>query len=91
MNHLNRQKNKLPVNFSLNLLNKKKKSVLVLASNKIEYNGNLQIVDKNFNFILKKCLKLFGNNSFIYLNNFEIIFVRGENIINFLWLNSKKS
>ena len=87
MNHLNRQKNKLPVN----LLNKKKKSVLVLASNKIEYNGNLQIVDKNFNFILKKCLKLFGNNSFIYLNNFEIIFVRGENIINFLWLNSKKS
>ena len=91
MNHLNRQKNKLPVNFSLNLLNKKKKSVLVLASNKIEYNGNLQIFDKNFNFILKKCLKLFGNNSFIYLNNFEIIFVRGENIINFLWLNSKKS
>ena len=91
MNHLSWLKNKLPVNFSLNLLHKKKKPLLVLGSNKIEYKGNLEIFDKNFNFILEKCLKLFRNNSFIYLNNFEIIFVRGENIINFLWLNSKKS
>lgn len=91
MNHLNWLKNKLPMNYSLNLLNEKKKSVLILALNKIEYKGNLEIVDKNFNFILEKCLKLFINNSFIYLNNFEIIFVRGENIISFLCLSSNNS
>jgi small nuclear ribonucleoprotein (snRNP)-like protein len=89
MIQINWLKNKLPVNFSLNLLQKNKnKSVIVLALNKIEYKGNLEIFDKNFNFILEKCFKLFRNNSFIYLNNFEIIFVRGENIINFLCLSS---
>ena len=87
MYYLDWLKNRLPLHFSVNSSNKKKnKFILILALKKIEYKGKSKIFDKNFNFIVEKCLKVTRTNSSIYLNNFEIVFIRGENIINFLWL-----
>ena len=88
MYYLNWLKNILPINFSLNSSNKKKdKTIMILALNNIEYKGESEIFDKDFNFIMRKCLKMTRTNSFLLLNNFEIVFIRGENIINFLLLN----
>jgi len=81
---------KFPTIFSTNmLLNRQKESLLIVSPNNIEYKGKLKILDKTFNFVLKKCSRLWGHDLSFLLTNFEIIFIRGENVLTFLSVYNK--
>jgi len=78
----------LPINFSLNLLFKKKdRTVIVLSIENIEYKGYSNAIDKNFNFVLGKSVRLNTNTFCPQLDKFEIIFIRGENVVNFSFIS----
>ena len=81
--------NVLPIIFSLNLLIKKKgRQVIILSIENIEYKGYSKALDKNFNFILSKCVRLSSFGFLPQLDKFEIIFIRGENVLNFSFISS---
>jgi|AntRauMFilla1563_2_1112583.scaffolds.fasta_scaffold06683_1 small nuclear ribonucleoprotein (snRNP)-like protein len=93
--------NKIPIRFSINFLDYREKEfldiriwkssyILLISPNNIEYKGEVRILDKKFNFVLKNCLKLYKYNLRYHLSNFEIMFVRGENVLNFLPVVNKK-
>jgi len=93
--------NKIPIRFSINFLDYREKEfldiriwkssyILLISPNNIEYKGEVRILDKKFNFVLKNCLKLYKYKLRYHLSNFEIMFVRGENVLNFLPVVNKK-
>ena len=53
--------------------------------NNTEYKGKFEGLDKNFNFTLNKCSRLSIFDLIFHSNHYEIIFIRGENIINFIF------
>ena len=57
----------LPIPFSFNLFyNKKKGSIIIIGCEGSEYEGQIEMFDKFFNFTLNKCLKLSKLNSFFF-------------------------
>jgi len=80
-----------PLNFSYKSFNNKKKRILfIICLNNIEYKGRFEGFDKIFNFTLNKCSRLSISELIFHSNHYEIIFIRGENIINFLSNGNKK-
>lgn len=88
MNYLSSYVNESPLGFSLNILYKfKKKYLIILSLDCIEYKGQVGVLDKNFNFVLHNCLRLSSYSIFSHLDTFEVIFIRGENIINVTFIS----
>ena len=80
-----------PLNFSYKSFDKKKKRILfIICLNNTEYKGRFEGLDKIFNFTLNKCSRLSIFDLIFHSNHYEIIFIRGENIINFLSNGNKK-
>lgn len=76
-----------PLDFSLNFLaNKKKKLVVLLSSDNLEYKGKFKKFNKKFSCVLSDCLRLSKNKLHFTITTFEIIFIRGENVISIVFL-----
>ena len=92
MSYSSNHVNGLPVSFSLNILNRfKEKYLILLGLDSLEYKGKVQILDKNFNSVLCKCSRLYSCWIFPRLDMFEIIFIRGENIVTVTFISCKNS
>lgn len=78
-----------PIPFSFNLFynNNNKLPILIIGCKGSEYTGKIETFDKFFNCTINKCYKLSTlyepSNSFFCLCNYEILFIRGDNIISF--------
>ena len=82
MSNLSNYINGLPLGFSLNTLSRFKENYLILLGlDSLEYKGKVEILDKNFNSVLYKCSRLSSRGVFPQLDMFEILFIRGENIV----------
>ena len=82
---IDQKKINLPLELSSNFFyNNKRGSVILLSLSKLEHYGKVVTLDKNFNFVLNKCFRSVEYDLTLNLSKFEIIFIRGENIISFL-------
>jgi len=82
---IDQKKINLPLELSSNFFyNNKKGSVILLNLNKLEHYGKIVTLDKNLNFVLNKCFRSVEYDLTLNLSKFEIVFIRGENIISFL-------